>query len=383
MAQPGNGFHFNIKEDVSMSMNVTQNYSQFYKGSEPLKSYGSGGEGLTPKDTLVRYEFNTTDEQGNKIMEPMSKEEALQAMKEISSQYGDNVLVQFSGDGLQALSQSLQSQIKKGTIELTEEQKAEQARKQELMEQSIVHLENTHRRIIPNIQTNEKLYGSLENASEETVKAANGIINRYLLPHDVSGMTEEQRRDAIAFGMEEARYLAENYLDEQHAGDFLSAMETIAKYGMNGTVSEDGKVTYHIEQGPLVGAPDDYVSQSDILKAKAPDLYKELQELNQGIVKGETGWGRKFIELHKRINQRLNGYSGTTVQGKRLTYYEEAAYEYQTWKKSIDSTVVPNTYSGVKRSDITAFFDSLKSQGSLGESWFEQARERFAKWLGM
>lgn len=366
-----------------MSMIVTQDYSQFYRGSEPLKSYGSGGDGLTPKDTLVRYEFRTTDEQGNRIMDPMSKEETLQAMKEISSQYGDNVLVQFSGDGLEALSQSIQGQIKKGGMELTEEQRAEQARKQELMEQSIVHLENTHRRIIPNIQTNKKLYDSLEDASEEIVKAANGIINRYLLPHDVSGMTEEQRRDAIAFGMEEARYLAENYLDEQHTGDFLSAMETIARYGMNGTVSEDGKVTYHIEQGPLVGAPDDYVSESDILKAKAPDLYKELQELNQGIARGETGWGRKFIDLHKRINQRLNSYSGTTVQGKRLTYYEEAAANYQAWKKTMDGTELPGTYSGVKYTDITAFFDSARTQGSLGASWYAQAQERFARWLGM
>ena len=366
-----------------MSMNVTQNYSQFYKGSEPLKSYGSGGEGLTPKDTLVKYEFNTTDEQGNKVTDPMSKEEALRAMKEITSQYGDNVLVQFSGDGLQALAQDLQSQIKKGCLKLTDEQKAEQARKQELFEQSIVHLENTHRLIIPNIQTNAKLYSSLEDASEEVVKAANGIIKNYLMPHDVSGMTEEQRRDAIAFGMEAASYLAENYLDVEHAGDFLSAMETIAKYGMNGTVSEDGKVTYHIEKGPLVGAPDDYVSESDILKAKAPDLYGELQEMNQGIIKGETGWGRKFIELQKRINQRLNGYSETTSQGKRLTYYEEAAAGYQSWKKTVDGTKLPDTYSSVKYTDINVFFDSLKSQGSLGASWFKAAQERFTKWLGM
>ena len=365
-----------------MPMNVTQNYGQFYNGCEPLKSYGSGGEGLPPKDTLVKYEFNTTDEHGNKVMDPMSKGEALRAMKEISSQYGDNVLVQFSGDGLKALAQDLQSQIKKGCMELTEEQKAEQARKQELMEQSIVHLENTHRLIIPNIQTNEKLYGSLEGAPEEVVKAANGIIKNYLMPHDVSGMTEEQRRDAIAFGQEEARYLAENYLDEQHAGDFLSAMETIARYGMNGTVSEDGKVTYHIEKGPLVGAPDDYVSESDILKSKAPDLYKELQEMNQGIARGETGWGRKFIELHQRINQRLNGYSGTVYQGKQLTYYEEAAAGYQSWKKAMDGTKLPTTYSGVNYLNINVFFDSLKSQGSLGESWFGAAQERFAKWLG-
>ena len=52
------------------------------------------------------YEFNTTDEQGNKIMDKMSKEEMFQAMKEISAQYGDSVLVQFSGDGMAALIES-------------------------------------------------------------------------------------------------------------------------------------------------------------------------------------------------------------------------------------------------------------------------------------
>lgn len=367
-----------------MSMNVTQNYNQFYKGTEPLKSYGSGGNGLVPKDTLVRYEFNTTDEAGNKIMDPMTKEEALQAMKEISSQYGDNVLVEFSGDGLDALAQSLKSQIKKGSaIELTDEQKAERARKQELMEQSIVHLENTHRLIIPNIQTNAKLYDSLENAPEQIVRASNGIISNYLLPHNVAGMTEEQRRDAIAFGLEEARYLAENYLDEQHGKDFMSAMETIARYGMNGIVSEDGKVTYHIEKGPLLGAPDDYVHENDILKEKAPELYKELQELNQGIIKGEMGWGKKFIDLHRRIHQTLGGYSGTTSQGKQLSYYEAAAAEYKTWKNTIDNTKLPSIFSNVNYADTASFFDSLNAQGSLGSGWLADAQKRFEKWLGI
>jgi hypothetical protein len=39
-----------------MAINISQNYDRFYKGKEPLKSYGSGGEGLTPKDTLVKVE---------------------------------------------------------------------------------------------------------------------------------------------------------------------------------------------------------------------------------------------------------------------------------------------------------------------------------------
>lgn len=47
----------------------------------------------------------------------------------------------------------------------------------------------------------------------------------------------------------------------------------------------------------------------------------------------------------------------------------------------MDSTALPDTYSDVDRSDITALFDSLRQQGSLGESWFDAAQERFTKWL--
>ena len=84
-----------------MSISINQNYSQFYVGTEQLKSYGSNS--ATKKDTIVKYRFNTTDEDGNKVMDKMSKEETMKAVNDISSQYGDNVIVQFSGDGLAAL----------------------------------------------------------------------------------------------------------------------------------------------------------------------------------------------------------------------------------------------------------------------------------------
>ena len=59
-------------------MNI--DYSQFYRGTTNIPSYGNG---IYKKDTLVKYEFNTTDEHGNKIMDKMSREETLQAMKDI------------------------------------------------------------------------------------------------------------------------------------------------------------------------------------------------------------------------------------------------------------------------------------------------------------
>lgn len=96
-------------------MNI--DYSQFYRGTTNIPSYGNG---TYKKDTLVKYEFNTTDEYGNKVMDKMSREEILQAMKDIGSQYGDAVIVEFSGDGMAALVEN-----KKGIVDanVTKEQR--------------------------------------------------------------------------------------------------------------------------------------------------------------------------------------------------------------------------------------------------------------------
>ncbi|MDE6530642.1 MAG: hypothetical protein K2K96_07690 [Lachnospiraceae bacterium] len=121
-----------------MAMNVG-NYSQFYKGTEQLKQYGSGTGG---KDTIVRYEFNTKDAQGNKVMDQMSREETLQVMKDISSQYGDNVIVEFSGDGLAKLVEEGKPYSHR---QLSEEEAAARAERQERFNDDVVQMEGTHK----------------------------------------------------------------------------------------------------------------------------------------------------------------------------------------------------------------------------------------------
>ena len=179
-----------------MSMNVNQDYSQFYRGTTNIPAYGSGAN---KKDTLVKYGFNTTDEHGNKVMDKMSKEETMKAVNDISSQYGDSVIVQFSGDGLAALAEGAKSMSGRA---MTEEEAAKRA----------------------------------------------------------------------------AKYLAENYLDESHAEDFMSAMETIAKYGLNGSVSDSGKVIYNVQEGQvwMSGAPGSHVDMEGWLKANDTKLYNQL-----------------------------------------------------------------------------------------------------------
>ena len=60
-----------------MGTTINTNYSQFYRGAEQTASYGSTA---SKKDTVARYEFNTTDEHGNKVMDRMSKEETFKTL---------------------------------------------------------------------------------------------------------------------------------------------------------------------------------------------------------------------------------------------------------------------------------------------------------------
>ncbi len=351
-----------------MAMDISD-YSRFYKDTQYLPHYGSMAGA---KDTLVKYEFNTTDEKGNRIMEPMTKEETLRAMNEISSMYGDNVIVQFSGDGMAKLVDS-KSYF---NCELTDEEKAERAAKDEAFQKEIVQLDNTHKIIIPNVQIQKKLDSSLKGVDESVAMTANGIIRNYLLPSDIGGMSESERREQIAFGLEAAKYLAENYLDGKNVKEFLSAMSTIAKYGVDGKVEDGKSVHYHIEKGNVHGEVDDM----DILRDKAPDLYKEIEELNQSIInhKGGEKFGARFLELYKRAEKVLSGDGDSGINNR-----DAANKKYKKWQEEVESIELPEVFKGVSYTDISAFFDSLKNQGSLSNEWFDKQMQRMSGWLNL
>lgn len=188
-------------------------------------------------------------------------------------------------------------------------------------------------------------------------------------------MSEDERKNMIAFGLEEAKYLAENYLDEKQANEFFSAMETIAKYGVNGTVSGDGKVTYNIEGGLGVTGN---ISDMNILKEKSPDLYKEINDLNQSIINHADGakHGAKFIELHKKAATIID-----SADSKGKTISEDAVDEYKKWEEKIEKTELPMVFQNVEYANMQTFFESLNNQSSLSNDWIRNNVANFIKWL--
>ena len=356
-----------------MSMNINQDYSQFYVGTEQIKSYGSNL--AAKKDTLVKYRFNTTDEHGSKVMDKMSKEETMKAMNAISAQYGDSIVVQFSGDGLAALAEG--GKIMSGRVMTAEETAARAERDTAFQEENVTQLENMHRIVIPNYETNERLYNSLAGADDSVIRSTMGIISNYLMPCGTLGLSEQERQDRAAFGLEAAKYLAVSYLDESLAADFMSAIEMIAKYGLNGSVSEGGKVIYNIQEGQvwMAGAPDSYVDMAGWLKANDTDLYDQINELNQSIINHKDGENHsaKFIELYTKAAKKILDDPCDTKKDSG----------YVDWKEGVEKTELTDTFKDVKYDDFQSFLESLQNQSSLSNSWLSKNIGQFMKWLAV
>lgn len=198
-------------------MNI--DYSQFYRGTTNIPSYGNG---IYKKDTLVKYEFNTTDEHGNKIMDKMSREETLQAMKDIGSQYGDAVIVEFSGDGMAALVEN-----KKGIVDanVTQEQRESMEARNAAFQKEIAQVDNSLE-----LPAYSGMYGAdkavasaVENCSKEEQGFVYDIIRQNFLVGNTGSMTEEERQANISLGMKKrnmrqrilSRKIAENHFWKQ------------------------------------------------------------------------------------------------------------------------------------------------------------------------
>ena len=180
-----------------------------------------------------------------------------------------------------------------------------------------------------------------------------------------------------AFGLEAAKYLAENYLDESHAADFMSAMETVAKYGLNGSVSDSGKVIYNVQEGQvrMSGAPGSYVDMEGWLKANDTELYNQINELNRSIINHKDGENHstKFIELYTKAAKKILGASSDTKKDSG----------YADWKEKVEKTKLPATFQNVKYNGFQSFLESLQNQSSLSNSWISANVSRFMKWLAV
>lgn len=303
-------------------MNINQDYSRFYKGTEELRSYGTG-DAASKKDTLVRYEFSTTDERGNKVMERMSKEETLRAMRDISSQYGDNVIVEFSGDGMAALVES-----KKGIMDrpLSQEEEDARAAKQAAFDEAVVHLDRKVN-YLPEYSgiyaADKAIAAAAENCSKDQQAFVYDIIRQNFLISNCSSMTEEERQANISQGLKKAEYAAENFIPEKNRKSFLEAMDIIAELARAGKADADGRMDYGVPKVSYLGHGSNLVYTTDsldMMRTIDAEAYTEYQRISR-----ESSDEERPLNTLKFL---LNWYENTVKKNPELIdRYEKSMLE--------------------------------------------------------
>ncbi|MCM1251481.1 MAG: hypothetical protein NC321_01555 [Clostridium sp.] len=332
-----------------MAINVNQSYSQFYAGTEQLKSYSSNT--AAEKDTLVKYQFNTTDEDGNKVMDRMSKEETMKVLNDISSQYGENVIVQFSGDGLAALAESKKFMSDR---EITAEKTAAKEAKDVAFQSELKHYDKSAN-YLPAYSgmygADKAVASALENCGKEEQGFVYDIIRQNFLVENSGFMTEEERQANISLGMKKAEYAAKNFIPESSREAFLEAMESIAKLASAGKADNSGNMDYGVVKGRYLGHGSNLARTTntlDMMRTMDKEAYAEYQKIS----KNEEGGLNALKYL-------TNWYIGAVKKNPSMVdNYEKQSKEYV--EKNVKNQKLDKTFVDIKTRSKALFFESLK-----------------------
>lgn len=332
-----------------MAINVNQDYRHFYISTEQLKNYGSNSS--AKKDTLVKYQFNTTDKYGNKVMDKMSKEETMKVLNNISSQYGENVMVQFSGDGLAALADS--KKFMSGREMTAEEAAAKEAR--DAAFQNEIKYYDKSANYLPAYSgmygADKAIATAVENCSKEEQAFVYDIIRHNFLVGNSSSMTEEERQANISLGMKKAEYAAENFISEDSRKSFLDAMEFVAKLASSGKADSNGNMDYGVKKGNYLGHGSNLVYTTDavdVMRTMDSSAYAEYQKINKedgGInsLKYLTNWYANAVKRNPAM----------------IDNYEKQSDEYV--EQNVKKQKLDKTFADIKTESKSAFLESLKA----------------------
>ena len=307
---------------------INSNYGQFYKGT----TYGSGNS-----KPVVKYEFNTTDEKGNKIMDKMSKEETFRTMNEIATQYGDDVIVEFSGDGLTAFEKN------KGKLYIPEVHR-------ELPENIVTELEGpTHLteeqlKSVPGARTGKEILANMQEVDPKAYK-------------EYQALSEKSKKEGFDPYNNEVIYMAR----WQMKRDFpqLSAWNNIDSNSKEPVVKNDHIMTdYKYEfasrmPSVYVGKDDkgDYLRNYYSTSDAASNMLKVYASLYDEIIKGYEAGTRETYVADK------NAESGC----RKLTMEEELAELDKAYEDYVDK------YAANRDKHVNAVINILSAYEKLIE----------------
>ncbi len=196
---------------------------------------------------------------------------------------------------------------------------------------------------------------ALKGKSQELKDNVYDIIWSDLLPSNVHGLDEADRKALISLGVEKAQYLADNFMDDKTKDSFMDAMRQIAKIGMEGkrvgtcgmeysvkhVIQIDGDGYVHDSNADL------YIYAMEKSDPKAFAAYKKLLQSSKG-----DEMEAAFFTLHWAMKHL------TLVEANRTDYEKLRDERY----KKLDEVKLDQTFSGADTSSKESFLASIKEK---------------------
>ncbi|WP_139990908.1 hypothetical protein [Paenibacillus paridis] len=195
------------------------------------------------------------------------------------------------------------------------------------------------------VQINDSLNRLLADQPSEVKEAVYGIIQSNFI-NDVSG--EEERAALLELGLTQAQYLADNYMKENDAEQFLDTIRQIGAISKTRTVDPDTKAV-HYETPPQkpIGAPEDYISLSDMMRKFEPETLDKLQ----GAILNGKDWNSILQTFAKKVSTNKDWVK---------EYREEEANK--SW-----NIVVDNRFDHASTASLTDFVKDIMNTIAEGE----------------
>ncbi|WHY19432.1 hypothetical protein QNH28_29285 [Paenibacillus sp. G2S3] len=213
-------------------------------------------------------------------------------------------------------------------------------------------------------QINDSLTRLLADQPSEVKEAVYGIIQSNFIT-DVTG--DEERSALLELGLTQAKYIADNYMKDDKAAEFMNTIRQIGAISTTRTVDPETKqIQYDTPPQRPVGAPDDYMDLNYMMKKFEP---KTLEKLQEAIVNGKD-WSSILLNFAKNAATRKDW----------IQEYKEDV------NKQIGSIPSENRFQNASTSSLSVFVGDIKDMitqaGFQNSGFLTNNIEAFMRTLG-
>jgi hypothetical protein len=192
-------------------------------------------------------------------------------------------------------------------------------------------------------QINESLNNILEDKSPEVKEAVYNIIQSNFINKD-NVPNYKERAALLEMGLSQAEFIANNYMNENEAKDFMSTIKQIAAISKTGEVDvKTGIVSYYTPPERPVGAPKDYINPEELMKRFEPETYKKFADAV--INKGD--WASILINFAKRASTNLD-------------WSKKFREESNKKMEALENSITQNRFESVSKNSLEDFSKGMK-----------------------